>query len=569
MSHTTKKETHHPSGNDGRFLWALALASALLAFLVYLPALQNGFLNWDDKEIIPGNPHIQSLSLSNLFWMLTDLTTGNWLPLTWFSYALDHGWGGSEPFAYHMDNLLLHALNTLLVFFLSLRLVNLAVRQPHFPVKRAAFLTAVLFGLHPLHVESVAWAAERKDLLCGAFYFLSLLVYLDYAARKDKKPSRYYSCLGLFLLALMSKPMAVTLPAVLLVLDAWPLRRLATDRAKVLLEKIPFFLLSISVGCLTILAQSRKGAMPSLETLGPLSRLMNALHSLIFYLGKMVAPIHLTAFYPLPAEPFSLEVLGATFLVMLISRFCFVQRKVRPALGTAWLFYLVTVSPVIGLLQAGTQAAADRYTYIPLLGFFILFSAWFAHWSSTRPFRGAVIGLALALTLSMVTLGQLEAWKNQVVLWENVVKFYPRVNDVAYSNLGNAYQAAGRLEEALKAYDAAATLAPNKALPHEGRGFVLSGLGRPEDSFLEFKKAVELEPTQPIYLLMLGNAYLIRGQAKEAVQVLEEAEKLQPQNPALLHQLALAYEKDGQKDLAAQTQAHALAMAEAVHPTSR
>jgi hypothetical protein len=408
----------------------------------------------------------------------------------------------------------------------------------------------------------VAWATERKDLLCGLFCLLSLLSYLSYAAGEEKRPQKYVASLMFFLLALMSKPMAVTLPAVLLLLDLWPLKRFWPQSSRSLREKIPFFLLALILSATTISAQSKIGAMASLDHLGIPYRLMNSLHNLWFYLLKTVWPIHLTAFYPLPPETqvFSPEYIVAGLGILALCLFLYAYRQKRPYLGTAWLYYLVTIAPVVGFLQYGTQTTADRYAYLPTFGFLLLFSAWVVFHFSRRPTMGVLFGSLLVLALGWGTFQQLGAWKSQVDLWEKVVRDYPGVNGVAYCNLGNAYQATGRLEEALKAYDEAVKLDPSRGVAHEGRGFILSGLGKTDEAFGEFQRAVELEPNQPIYLLTLGNAYLTRGKVKEAIGTLEAAEKIQPQNPALLHQLSLAYEKKGEKKLAMETQARALSL---------
>ena len=293
---------HHP------WTWTIGLLPVLLTSFFYLPVLKNNFVNWDDAEVIQENIHIRYLNLDSLHWMFTTFLSGNWIPLTWLSFAVDYRLGGLNPLIYHLDNLVLHGLNTLVVFFLSLKLLGRMPRQETFGAGQgilnwkwmAAFLTAILFGLHPIHTKSVAWATERKDLLSGFFFFTSLWVYLDYAA--NKKNSSYLICLGLFLLALLSKPMAVTLPLVLLLLDFYPLERLSGQWTKRVLEKIPFWAASLLSGWITIIAQSQSKAFSAMDKLPMLFRISNAFHSVDFYLAKMFIPLDLAAFYPLPPD---------------------------------------------------------------------------------------------------------------------------------------------------------------------------------------------------------------------------------------------------------------------------
>lgn len=554
---------HYGPAVNQSWLWTLAYLPVLLTLLAYFPVLQNEFTNWDDAKVISENLHIRSLNLPNLYWMFTDIRTGNWMPLTWLSFALDYLWGGLNPRAYHLDNLFLHAVNTLLVFFLSFRLINLAVRKGSLlengftpnGVMAAALLTSILFGLHPLHVEPVAWATERNLLLCCLFFFASLLVYLDCVTAGAKSISKYYLSLGLFLLALMAKPLAVTLPVVFLLLDAWPLGRLSANRAKVIMEKAPYFLLPFILGLLTIAAQAQAGAMAGLEHLSLSFRLMNALHSLIFYLAKMAVPIHLTAYYPLPsaAQVFSLEYILAGLLVVLISYACFYYRQKRPYLGAVWLFYLVTIAPVIGVLQAGSQAAADRFAYLPSLGFFLLFAAGAVFLFSNLRWAGALGAVVLTLAMGYGTIRQVGTWKTPVDLWENVVRVFPGINEVAYCDLANAYRVAGRLDDALKAYDQAISLKPSSPVEHEGKGIVLFGLGKVKESIQEFKKAIELDPQSASPHRDLWLVYDRLGMRKEELEEAEEAVKMEPEYVDAYNSLAISYGYAGQYEKSIET----------------
>ncbi len=535
-----------------RLFWALALLPVLLTLLFYLPVLGNGFVDsWDDAEVISNNLHIRSFQFSNLHWMFTDISTGYWMPLTWLSLALDYQWGGLNPAAYHWTNLLLHGLNTLVVFFLGYRLIplaNPAAGPPggNFPGQGAlpaASLAALLFGLHPLNVEVVAWATERKDVLCGLFFLLSLWVYLGYASSGGKNPFQYAASLGCSLLSLMAKPMAVTLPLAFLLLDAWPLKRLRADRARVFLEKAPFFLLSILSGWLAVVGQAHMGAVMSLQQWSLPYRLMNACHSLVFYLAEVFAPVHLAAFYPLPSEAqvFSPEYILSGWAVLLLSIVFFVYRRKRPYLAAVWLFYLVTIAPVAGLLQSGTQAAAVRYAYLPLLGFFLLIGSCVSLLFSNHRLALGLLAFLLAVFMGFGTVRQIEVWRDSLSLWENAARAYPGISPKIQANLGESYARAGRLDEALRAYDLAVNLPPPWSTLHNGRGVVLGAIGRMDEAEEEFKYAVSLSPLDPTPHRNLWKLFEREGKREAALAEIREAVQLGPASPLYLNELGKAY----------------------------
>ncbi len=333
---------------------------------------------------ITNNVQIRRIDWDSLRWMFTNFPTGNWIPLTWLSFALNYHWGGLDPRVFHATNVLLHALNCLLVFLTCLRLMShLPEGQADGKASRAkafglpiAFMTALLFGIHPIHVESVAWATERKDVLYAFFYLGALALYLNKPFSFEPKGFRYWACLGLYLLALMAKPMAITLPLIFLILDGWPLGRWRLEHFKILKEKIPFFVPAF--GALLVTVVSHKPTLSYSQSGVEWIWLMNAFRSLVFYPLKMLWPQGLTAYYPLPPQLtgfYLLENFCAAAAVMAVSFFAFRYRFKAPSLAAAWLFYVVTLLPVLGIIQTGSQAAADRYTYLASLGFFLPLSA--------------------------------------------------------------------------------------------------------------------------------------------------------------------------------------------------
>ncbi len=530
--------------------WFYALLPALVVALFYLPVLKNSFVNWDDREFITENPHIRHLDLSSLRWMLTTFYSGNWIPLTWLSLALNFWMGGLDPRIYHLTNLVLHALNTALVFFVCRRVLNLA-EDNRIPVGNtgrntyeipAALLAALLFGLHPIHVESVAWATERKDVLFAFFYLLGLLLYMNYASSPLQNGLKLYSCLGLYLLALMSKPMAVTLPLVFLILDGWPLGRFQTGLSKVLTEKIPFFILALAVGLFTVLSHVQ--TLSSTDIHSQIFWIMNAFHALIFYLWKMAVPVNLVPLYPFPHNVnrlYQLENLLAVFLVALIFIACSRYRKKAPYLSVAWLYYLITLAPVLGLLQVGSQAAADRYTYLPSLAVFVPFSAGLASCLSNRRLLLALFIGVLTAVLGFATIRQIGVWKDSRSLWENVVRVYPDDTPDAHTYLGCTYSDEGRWDDAMSEFNRALAISPPLAITHNGMGIALLNQGKAEDAIREFKLAASMDSHTATPYRNLWMIYKNLGRHKEAADTMLEAVKIEPDNADNYGKLGASY----------------------------
>ena len=385
-------------------LWACALLLVLAVAFFYLPVLKNDFVNWDDKDTITDNLQIRRLDGNSLRWMFTTFATGNWMPLTWLSFALNYQVNGLDPRVFHATNVFFHALNTLLVFLVCLRLMK------HLPEKKGgpalsnaktfglpiSFMTALLFGLHPIHVESVAWATERKDVLYAFFYLGALWVYLGKPFSFELKGFKHWACLGLYLLALMSKPMAITLPFIFLILDGWPLGRWGLGYAKLIKEKVVFF--AVALGAVLVTMASHAKALSYAKSGVEFYWVMNSFRSLVFYLVKMAWPQGLTTYYPFPPSLsgfYLFENFCAAALVILVFYLLFHYNRKAPYLLAAWLYYVVVLLPVVGIIQTGSQAAADRYTYLSSLGFFLPLSAGIAFLLSYRwtPIRRVGFGV--------------------------------------------------------------------------------------------------------------------------------------------------------------------------------
>ncbi len=343
----------------------IVVALICLTLLAYVPLWRSGFINYDDPDYVTENAHVTAgLHADSVRWAFTTFQAGNWHPLTWLSHMLDCQVWGMNPLPHHFTNLALHIANTLLLFVLMRRMTG---------ARWTSGLVAAVFAIHPMHVESVAWIAERKDVLCGLFWMLSMLIYVRYAETNNTPAQRkfYVLTLGCFVLGLLSKPMIVTLPFVLLLMDYWPLRRLNhLSWRRCALEKVPFVALSAIVSVITVMAQNKAGAVRDFGALPLATRLENAAVAIFRYIYKLLWPVDLAVLYPYekwPATTIFAAVIGFLAVVLLT----LVVRKRYPWLAFGWFWFVVSLLPVVGIVQVGVQSIADRYTYIPSIGLFI------------------------------------------------------------------------------------------------------------------------------------------------------------------------------------------------------
>jgi len=515
------------------------LSGLLPALLVFLPVLNFPFINWDDPAVIEKNLHIRGLCPASILWAFTHFQQGFYIPLNWISLAIDYRIGGLDPWVYHLHNLLLHAFNILLVFLLSHRVLTLAVKNGSssnqseaIEALPIALLSAIIFGIHPLHVETVAWATERKDLLCALFYFASLLAYLDYASRPDRSYWRLGSSLVFFLLASLSKPMAVTLPAVLILLDLFPLRRFRARQKSIWLEKLPFFAVSLGTGILMFLAEQKVNALATMDQLPIEFRVMNSFHSLALYLWRMFLPLHLAVLYPLHLKnTFSPGSLVSVPVVLTITFFCFWYRKRNLGPIIAWGYFLITLSPVLGIVQVGGQSSADRYTYIPSFGPFLLGSYFIIRIvrKKTLLLYGGI--LLLTVGLAWGARKQVQTWRSSVALWENTIDNDPRYNGAVLNCLGDAYREAGRYEDALKALSFPVKYDPSYYFAFDSLGKLYFDRGMNEESIQAFKISEKLAPAEIWAQCHLDVLYSRQGKKKEALQERASALSGKPNDP--------------------------------------
>lgn len=549
---------------QARIARKIAWGVSLLTFLIYLTSLWNEFVFWDDDWYIFQNPHIRSIDPAFFKWAFLDYYAGNWHPLTWISHALDYAVWGANPVGHHLTNNILHAANTFLVVLLTISLIRIyrerAANRPSISeddrkIFIAGGVTGLLFGLHPLHVESVAWASERKDLLCALFFLLSIKSYIKYAGlngREAKQNSirlpyftkQYFISAGFFSLALLSKPMAITLPIVLFILDLYPLSRIHSFKSfrNVCIEKIPFIVLSLISSVLTVLAQKAGGALNTVVmALEPLSsRLALAAKTLISYLGMMILPLDLIPLYPYPKNiaPLSSTYLLPSALVIAITIICFIFVKKQGLWLAAWSYYVVTLIPVLGLVPVGIQSMADRYTYLPSLGPFII-AGLLVSWGGGKVMgkRGsaikvasAAVALLVVVVMAYLTFKQIRVWKNNITLWSHLIAVEPERVPTAYGNRGDSFADRGELNKAIEDYNKAIALAPFYPDIYFERGLVFAKMHQFDKAISDYNQAIILDQNglksdvgRKLYFLNRGLAYLETARFELAVSDLKLA----------------------------------------------
>jgi tetratricopeptide (TPR) repeat protein len=518
--------------------FGLALGIVLSVALVYAPVRHHAFVNFDDTQYVAENAHVSAgLTRNAVEWAFTTTHAGNWHPLTWLSHMLDVQLFGLDAGAHHVMNVFLHAANALLLFWLWLRMSG--------ALGRSAFVAAV-FAVHPLHVESVAWIAERKDVLSACFGLLCLLAYDGY--RRTATPARYAWVVVTFALALLSKPMLVTLPALLLLLDWWPLgRTAAVPLPRLLLEKAPLFALSAASSAITLSAQSGGGAVKALEALPLGRRAANALVAYAGYVRRTLWPEGLAVLYPYPSTIETWKLVGALALLGLVTWLALRGRTRRPYLAVGWLWYLGMLVPVIGLVQVGSQPMADRYMYLPMVGLLVMLAWGVAELVMAPPAR-RWLPMAAALSViacAVIARRQVGHWRDSIALWEHALAV-TRDNPRAHANLAHALSKQGRLDEALPHYGEAVRLKPDFAEAHNNLGYALAGQGRHADAIGHYREAVRLIPDYHEAQNNLGVALAEQGEP-EAIVHFKEALRIRPDVAEVHNNLGVARAR--QKDL--------------------
>ena len=529
---------HRPPSS--RFAPVAAALLFALTLALFLPLADNGFVNFDDPLYVAANPVVQrGLTLEGLRWAFTATRSGNWHPLTWLSHMADVELFGNRAGAHHLMGVLLHALTSgALLLWLAA-----ATRS----LWRSAAVAA-LFAVHPLHVESVAWAAERKDLLSALFGVFALAAYTNWVRRPQRR--MYLVALLCFALSLMAKPMLVTLPLLLLLLDRWPLGR-TQPRAAALREKAPFFLAAAGAAAVALFAQRAGGAVVAFEHLPLPLRLFNALTAYAVYLVKTLWPAGLAVFYPHPGDLASWRPAGVALLLLAgISGLVF-SRRSQPWLRVGWSWYLITLLPVIGLVQIGNQALADRYLYLPSIGLFVAAvwatAAFVAAWPAAR-LAALVAGAAVIVLFAALTHRQLPYWKDTRALFTHALAV-TEGNWLAHNNLGVALANEQRFAEAADAYRLALQIKPAYGLAHSNLGVALLLLGRDAEAQFHLERALAVEPNREETRYNLALLLADAGRTEEAVAHLRAAVALIPEHAEARSNLGTLLARRG--DLAA------------------
>ncbi len=507
-----------------RQTWLVCLGLALAILAAYSPLWHCQFVAFDDNDYVTSNEMVkQGLSWPGIVWAFSTVHASLWHPLTWISHMADCQLYGMNPAGHHSTSLLLHLANSILLFLLLQRMTR--ARWP-------AALTAALFALHPVHVESVAWISERKDVLSTLFWLLSVGAYVRYAeesALKSPKSRTFYvGSVVLFALGLMAKPMLVTLPFVLLLLDYWPLRRLQPPVVRLLAEKIPYFMLAGALCVVTFLAQQRGGALRSLASVPLRTRLENVPIAYARYLGKTFWPADLAVLYPLPRQWPVWEVAGATALLALITAWVIWRARAQRHLAAGWLWFLGMLAPVIGVVHFGSRSVADRYDYLPSVGLFIMIIWSAREWVCRLDRRVPVIlgGLAAAGCLAL-TRTQAQYWQDSETLFRRALAVTEE-NSVMENNLGKVLFQRGRVDEALPHLLRAVSFAPDYGMAHYNLGNALLAKGKVAEALEQFEIQVNLSPGDPIAQYNFGSVLLEHGLAGDALPHLEKAVQIRP-----------------------------------------
>jgi protein O-mannosyl-transferase len=517
-----------------------------LTLVLYWPVRNHGFTALDDQEYVSENRQVQAgLTVAGVRWAFTSTVGSNWHPLTWISHMLDTQLFGPAPGSQHLVNVLIHGFNAALVFVVLRSLTGALWRSA---------VVAALFAAHPLHVESAAWISERKDVLSVAFGLLALRAYQRYVARPG--PGGYLLVAALFTLGLLAKPMLVTLPFVFLLLDFWPLGRLRTgarDGVRLLTEKVPLLLVSIAASLVTYSVQDQAQSIMSAERYPSSLRVANAVVSYAAYLGKTLWPQGLAIFYPWLRQDLSAaKIAGCALGLAAITATIGAAARSRPYLATGWLWYLGTLVPVIGFVQAGGQSMADRYTYLPSIGVFLLLT-WESHSRAgrLRQYRilSAAAALAIVAALALAARSQIALWRSDATLFEHAVRV-TRDNYFAHYGLGHSFVAQGRHREAEAEYREALRIKPRAAIAHFSLGALLLAEGRDEEALQHFAETIRLKPGYADAHYNSGVIHQRRGEFEQAIAAYGQALRGDPGHARAHINLGNLLDRQGRSTLA-------------------
>ncbi len=552
--------------------WLPALVAAL-AVLTFLPTIEAAFVNWDDEASFLTNTAYRGLGWGQLRWMLTTTFLGHWSPLTWMTWGLNYVAGGLDPWGYHLGNLLLHSANVAVLWLVARRLLAIgsSAAATSATVAAGATVAALIWGLHPLRAEAVAWASARRDVLCGLFYLLAVLAYLRGVARGAGIERQWWALsLAAFAAALSSKTIALTLPLTLLLLDVYPLRRRGLGWWILAREKLPYATLAAVAGVVAFVARQESGNITAYTQYGAGARSALAAYTLWFSWWKSLWPLGLSPMYELPqrVDLGQARYLGALLAVTALTATLVLLRQRWPAGLAAWAQSVIALVPISGVVHSGYQLTADRYSYLPSLGLSVLVGAglvWAVQHAAVRPARTWTRPLAwtsaalLLVALGVTARAQTVIWKDSETLWRRAVEVDPSCSLCA-SNLGRVVARPGRFPEGEAQVQRAIALRPDRPGPHENMGTILLAQGRSREAEEHFRRAATLQPARATSRNALGVALASQGRDREAEAEFREAARLSPRLVDALANLGVLYTRQGRLDEAIAPLRHALAL---------
>ncbi|MCE5324466.1 tetratricopeptide repeat protein [bacterium] len=518
------------------------LICALLAVLTAAVYWQVGgfeLLSFDDAKCVTNNPHIKGFTIQNLRWAASGVINSNWQPVIWLSYMLDYQFFGLDAGAFHLVNLIIHIANTLLLLYLLKRMTG--------SLWKSAFVAAI-FALHPLHVESVAWVAERKDVLSTLFWLLTMFAYIRYAEKPNLR--RYIVVAVVFAFGLMAKPMLVTVPIILLLLDYWPLGRLKLKQPApvslkwLIVEKVPLVVMAMAVSVITLITQKAGFSTAEINPFPIGVRIANAIYCYVVYLRKILWPDDLAAFYPHPGSYLSPWVVADSAILIIVLTWLAACSRRKPYALVGWLWYLITLVPVIGLVQVGNQALADRYTYVPMIGIAVII-AWGIPDLLLKKQKNAKIGIAafaaiIAITaITICTYRQAGYWENDITLFSHAVEVVPN-NYLAHNNLGSKFYDQGDEAAAEMHFRKAIRIEPTDLFAYHNLVRLLYGQNRFNEAKKILRTTLKIYPDDGLAQIQLGSIYLQQSKPKLAEPHLRKAVSLHPKSATAHEYLGIA-----------------------------
>jgi Tfp pilus assembly protein PilF len=539
--------------NRALVVWAIPLALSLITFAAFSPSVWNGFVEWDDQINLYENPDYRGLGAAQFRYFFKTVLMGHWIPLTWMTFGLDYVLWGMNPMGYHLTNVIVHAAGAAALYFIALSLLRKATSLVGVPLRIGAVAGTLFFMLHPLRAESVAWATERRDVLSGLFFFLTVLVYLKMSDASGRRRRWLLAgSAGLYGLALVSKASVMVLPAMLILLDVYPLRRL--DR-RTLLEKIPFALLGLAGAAVTYYAQSANRFITPLEHYPLSARFGMTFYSLWFYVEKTILPLQLSPLYELPAQvnPLAWRFVLPAAAVIVVTAALVALRRRWPAGLTTWVYYAIGLGPVIGIVHSGHQLTHDRYSYLPGVGLAMLvggFAGALAHEAASGALRPAiaraltVTGVVAGLGLATLSFQQVQVWRDTDTLWRYAIDSQPDCS-ICHGNLGVYLGNRGLPDQARVHFERTLVIRPDQVKAYHHLGYIHATKGEYKEAAAAYETYIKRYPNDADALTNLGATLMALHRNREALDVMQRAARIKPNSPFVNTNLGYAIGESG------------------------